>query len=368
MPYGQPHTAPSPGVSVTLGPAYATLVNAVLAEFRTTLNAKVTPSGMDINADLSMLSGITYSGITNAHRLSMYVQPSLLSATTYPASLYVNSAGELYFNDNSSNQVVLTASGSVAGTAGSITSLAPPATVTWDLANTRYLFKTDVGANDFAHIAIDSLLLQDGSANQLTIASPALASDYTITLPNAVPAANGTLMQFATTGTATFANTSLAAVSLAANSSFTVSGTGRYKHGAFSYVIPGAAFVCQNPAGSYIYDTNSGRIANNSATDIVVMAPVMLPAGKRITNIQWSLNHGAGATTRTYDLVERNLGAGTNAVLNSLTDATNGGGAFQISAGAVSLDIMADRMYWVTAAITESSDRVYGVELFFTDP
>jgi hypothetical protein len=194
MAYGQAHVQTIPTVSVTAGPAYATAVNAVLTEIRTTLAAKVTPAGIDINADLTMRSGSTYSGITNLHRASLKTHSPALSAVTYPASLYAGPSGELHYNDAAGNVVPITLGGVVTGASGNVTGAGYAAggvTIQYEAANLLYNMLAGTGV--FADIKIDDLLLSDSSSNFLRIQVGAMASDYSLTLPAAPPASTSVL-------------------------------------------------------------------------------------------------------------------------------------------------------------------------------
>lgn len=103
---------------------------------------------------------------------------------------------------------------------------------------TAALLKTAAGRLDFrnradsAHIDIrvKALQLNDGDTNQITIQSPAISADYTLTLPTAQGAANQVLAQSSTPGVLEWANVAVAndtvktdTTSLAFNSAATVS-------------------------------------------------------------------------------------------------------------------------------------------------
>ena len=361
--YGTDHTAPNPTVAVTLGPTYATYVNAVLDELRTTLEAKVTPSGMDMNANLSMLSGAVRYGLVDTGFVKFYAQPTLLTSAAYPGSLQIGPTGELYYNDTAGNQAVLTAAGFVAGSAGSITSLAAPATVTWDLANLRYVFKSDVGADDFAHIALADLLLQDGSSHQLRLESPSLAADYTLTLPNAVPAASGTLMQFAVSGstaTGSFSNTGLDSISLGANEHFTVSGTGKYKHGTEVTLFP----ACMG--GSAGAHTNQGTIVTMANTTNDWYIPITLPAGASISQISFYVDAN-GTGSKSFKLISVDGSTGTPTTHETVSSTSNSFGEFILT---VSPEIVmaSGSAYYAAFDAGDTGDVIYHAQVSWNRP
>jgi hypothetical protein len=146
---------------------------------------------MDISSDLSFKSGVTYSAATNLERCTFENKASVISAATFPTSLYMVS-GELYFNDNSGNQVQVTNEGAVnVSSAGGITGTgygSSDVEVNWDSGATAYRFRSGPATDDFASVYVNDVLLGDGSGNAITLAAPSISGDYTVTLPAAAPA------------------------------------------------------------------------------------------------------------------------------------------------------------------------------------
>lgn len=337
MSYGQSHTQPLPTVGTTLGSTYATYVNAVLTEMRATLDAKVTPSGMDINGDLSLRSGATYYGLVDVHRLSLASQASALSAATYPNAAYVFD-GDLYFNDASGNQIALTSGGALAGTPGTINGSGyneDGVSLTWDSGETTYNFYS--AASTYADIVSSGLRLHDGSGNYARLLVPSLAADYDLTLPNAVPAANNSVVQvsiagvvswtdsptvtaltttgdvtvgddLAVTGVTTLADT----VTVATDKNVVLQGDGKLVHGSRFLVVAGAAFN-----GGIVAD--DGTVTGVSGQDCVYSIP--LPAGTLISNVAWEAEHGSNSGSRTYRL--RRIPANGGAPVTVETDSSS---------------------------------------------
>lgn len=191
MAYGSPHSSTLPTVSVTTGPTYATQINAAIQEIRDTVDAAVTPAGIDIDDDLSFLSGGTNYSAIDLKKVAFEDQGIALPAASNPNAVYVR-GGELYYNDDASQQVQITNGGALNISAtGGITGTGYGSSgveVNWNAGSTQYRFKSGSGNNDYAHIVANDLLLNDGSDNFIRFASPALAADYTVTWPNAVPA------------------------------------------------------------------------------------------------------------------------------------------------------------------------------------
>ena len=189
--YGQAHTETIPTVETTVGPDYAEQINACIEEIRDTLDAKVTPAGIDLNANLDFLNSATYRAAVNIERANFQNKGALISSATYPTALFVKS-GELYYNDAAGLQVQLTNAGAVniTGTGG-ITGTGygtGSVEVNWSAADGAYKLKSGAGANDYAHAWLDDIYLNDDSGNFLRVGVGAMASDYTLTLPAAVPA------------------------------------------------------------------------------------------------------------------------------------------------------------------------------------
>ncbi len=242
MPYGSAHTSTIPTVSSTVGPTYATYINAAIAELRATVDARVTPSGMSMSADLSFLVSGTYSGVTDLFRANFQDKVAAISAATYPNALYVV-GGELYYNDADGNQVQVTSGGALnaAAATGGITGAGygtGGVEVNWAVGDTAYKLKS--GASTYAHAWLRNVYLNDGDTNFIRLIAPAIAADYSVTFPTAVPGSTQ-LLQMSSAGVLSASNTvanaatfsglitASAGLTAAANQSITISGTARYK-------------------------------------------------------------------------------------------------------------------------------------------
>lgn len=314
MAYGQSHTQTIPTVGQTAGDDFATMINAVLTEMRATLDAKVTPAGIDVNADLSMRSGATYYGLKDVHRVSLRSHSAALAAEDYPSAAYVFD-GDLYFNDADGNQIALTSGGAIAGSSGSITGsgYGTPVEVNWDSGATLYHFYS--AASTYSDIRVRGLRLDDASSNAIRLLAPSLGADYTLTFPNAVPAANNSVVQVSTAGAMSWTDsptvtsltttddvtvgddlavagvTALAdTLTMATNKNIVLQGTGKIVHGTRTLIVAGCAFRNGTATGA--------ALTGSSGTACVYAIP--LPAGTRITNITWEAEHSGNSGTRTY--------------------------------------------------------------------
>lgn len=207
MPYGQTHTETIPTVSVTVGPTYAAGVNACLEEIRATLDAKVTPAGFDVNAALSFLSGGTNYPVTNLERANFQNKGAAISASVYPNALYVVN-GDLYYNDNSGNQVRIINAGALNISAtGGITGSgygSGSVEVNWSAGDSAYKLKS--GASSYASAWMNDLYLNDGDTNFVRITAQAMGADYALTLPAALPGSTQ-ILQVSSSGTVSASNT-----------------------------------------------------------------------------------------------------------------------------------------------------------------
>ena len=193
---------PVPVVGVDPGPDWATQINNCLALIDshthvTGQGVQITPSGLDINTDLS----IAGNNLTLVRSTRFQNQTSTLSGVTDLNCVYSSgTAGDLYYNDGSGNKIRLTQSGSIVGTTGSIGGLISPASATYVPATQTFVWQS--AANTAANIDCGSVIFRNITASSygLTLAPPSsLALNYTITLP-AIPAASGNFLTIDTSG------------------------------------------------------------------------------------------------------------------------------------------------------------------------
>lgn len=180
---------PIPIQGVDPGPDYANNVNASLikidAHNHTPGNGvAITPSAININSDLNFLA----NNAINLRSARFSAQGAPLSLPADLGCLYVSGV-DLYFNDENGNQVRITQSGGVSGSPGSIANLTSPASATYVAGNSTFVWQSD--ANTAANMDFGSAILRNITAgsNGITISPPnALAANYTLQLPAALPA------------------------------------------------------------------------------------------------------------------------------------------------------------------------------------
>ena len=184
---------PVPVVSVEPGPNWAQDVNSCMSvidghNHSPGSGVQLTSNAFNINADLPFNNNnaITLKSI----RFSPQSSPL---ATPADVGCLYESGVDLYYNDGAGNQVRITQSGSVTGSAGTITGL-PSGTASASYAAGTFSFRS--ATNTPANFELGPIILGRNAALSKTITfSPdaAQAANYNLTFPAAAPA-NGQLL------------------------------------------------------------------------------------------------------------------------------------------------------------------------------
>lgn len=179
---------PVPVVSVDPGPDWATNINACMSgidshDHSVGKGVQITPSGININAALSMNS----NNLTNANSLGMV---SLLSAlTSLLQSLQVVGV-DLYFIDGVGNAVRITQGGTVTGSTGTITGL-PSGTASASFAGGTFTFQSATSTPATMNIGPIVTGAAVASSKTVTIgASASQPANYALVWPLAQGAAS----------------------------------------------------------------------------------------------------------------------------------------------------------------------------------
>lgn len=175
---------PIPVVGVDPGPDYATNVNNSLTiidghNHSPGSGVQITPAGLNINVDLP----VNANNITLARSLRFTPQSSPIGLSSDLGCLY-ESGVDLYYNDGLGNQIRFTQSGSIVGTAGSISGLVSPASATYVAGDATFVWQSN--ANTPANMDAASYTFRNLVANSkgLTLSPPnSMGSDYTLVLP-----------------------------------------------------------------------------------------------------------------------------------------------------------------------------------------
>lgn len=175
---------PIPVAGVQTGPDYALNEEACFTlidghDHSAGKGVQITPSGLNINSDLTFLSNNAIS-----LRSSRYVSQSVVLSGPSDLLCVYSVGADLYFNDGVGNNVRITQGGAVAGSPGSIANLTSPASASYVSGSKTFVWQSD--ANTPANMDNASVILRNLVANSfgLTLSPPnAMASDTTIVLP-----------------------------------------------------------------------------------------------------------------------------------------------------------------------------------------
>lgn len=393
---GQPITLTIPAVG-TPGTAYAAQINAALTALEVELERKVVPADMSINADLSFLSGVLNSSATDLKRLGLSLQnEAVLTAASFPMSLFAAGGdGELYFNDNSGRQIQITTNGTVnVSTSGGINSSAGTygtsgVEIRWDSGDLEYEMRTGSGLNDYASVRINDVYLSDASSNFVRLTAQAMAADYVVTLPAAVPASTSVVLMdsvgtlsttravavdtIATTNTITSTGliTAAAGVTAAANQHITISGTGRFKHGSLvrSCAPFPAVFLGNGGSGGAAQGVTIFEWIATAAGDTVYVPIHGLDIGERITAIKFIGNDAGAGTFWRGNLHVFNEALGTSAVVGGNADSgTAATGRVTATVTGLASTIAADSKHYVKWTSGAANDSFSGFEVTYDRP
>lgn len=193
-----------PTVGVDPGPDWANNVNADLNiidshNHSNTQGVQITPSGLNINVDLP----INVNNLTTARSVRFTPQASPLSGAADLGCVY-ESGVDLYYNDGAGNQVRITQSGSVTGATGTISGL-PSGTASASFSGTTFTFQSATSTP--ANMAVGPLIIGRNVASSPTITiapNSSIVTNYSFTLPAAVPSAGSAVLLSDTSGNISF--------------------------------------------------------------------------------------------------------------------------------------------------------------------
>jgi len=333
---GQAITPSIPAVG-SVGPQFATDINAILAEVVARLSAKVPLGSLDVSTDLN-LSG---SRILNAG----YVSFTNIAATpgASPANRLTTFAGDLYYVSPSGVIQLTTGAALNAAAVGGITGAyggANPAQFRYDNVNARYDAYANFGTNTLSDVralgfqvaasatsAIFARLMFGGVANK------------TYTLPTTAATGNDRPLYMDSTGQITVGH-----------------GTKTYLYGVQGVVFRGGALVSGTLDGGV---TNSTTTA--IATDISVQG---LLTEFKINSVIFSFSKTTAAAT-TFTLRKSPMG-GPSVVLATLNSTTIGNNQSVTVALGAPETVTAGVNYYVSYANTggtANSDTFYGFQI-----
>lgn len=284
---------------------------------------RVPTAGININADLAF-GGFGPTGLGKA---AFNAVTALASGSK---TLFVNSAdNELYWRTNGGTNVKLTSGTSinvtlVGGIVGDYSSVG--AEVAYDDANKRYTFKQQGSPKPWARIATGPVRIYEYNTTETVYVELAvdatLGASYTITLPAALPAADGAVLQITAAGIVSYA----ANPTLAANAYYKVSGTGKYKHGTKYVTVALNNFLALPQSGTVANNGGEPGIAPNDGIDLYYPLPDCLTEDHRVVSITMYIDSTPGiAITYTFalsGLVVSTIGDGSDTLSSTSPNPT----------------------------------------------
>jgi len=367
---------------------------------------KVPTGGLDIDADLSFSPSGTPRAILDLKAID-FVPVASSTVTALVGAFFISdgtgglTANELYYRTilGSNVQVTLGAALNVAAFSGGIGGDYIPASalLSYDAASLSYWHQQPGAPRPWARMRSGDIDIYETAAsivNRVRLKSPAaLGASYDVTWPAAVPGSTQ-LMQMSAAGvlsaSSTVANavtlsggitnnvtltggatasaliTANAGVTAGANQSFTVSGTGRYKHPSEELGIHIAAFRADG-ASAYVPFNQIGYITGFTGA-CTVQAWIPLPVGKRILTYRQFYNvNGTGASI-TPKL--RRMTIGTGVVNDVAVGAADSTGAVVESQNLTGINhtVLASEGYFIQVDVSQPTHQVFGASISYDDP
>ena len=259
-------------------------LNTELNKIITAVEAQVPAGAIDFSADFDFNN----YALTNAKHLDFDQQTSVTALN----SVYFKTDNNLYVRDGGNNEVQITVSGALnnasAGGLGDSGGTYGTSGITFDWDGTRYNAKDGSGANDYADVRMDDLILQDGSGNQITIACPSIGTNYTVTLPNAVAASAGLFLQSDASGNCSWSNSTAQDI--------TLTGSAKLVHGQRERIISAVA----GEAGGVGSMSPVNSFWQASAGSQRLTIPIPCEVNERIVSITFYYA-GADTSTKTFE-------------------------------------------------------------------
>jgi hypothetical protein len=248
--------------------------------------------------------------------------------------------------------------------------------VNWDAGGSEFEFLDGTGSDDFANIRIDDLRLHDGSSHYAAITAQAMASDYTLTLPAALPA-SAQIMTMSNTGAIAASNTISQAVTF--SSAVTVSSSivapGYKTASASKLVLPALLFDESAESNDWSKNTGSGGYywtIGNSSDGHTIYCGIPLNVGYQISQIdvylQTSVARAADANSVLVSFVTH-TGAATASV--SSAQAANSSALQTVSITGLSTTLAAGTFYGIVvreALLGGGTLDVYGAVVHYNYP
>lgn len=306
-----------PTVSEDPGPDWANNINASLSiidshNHTSGQGVQINPAGININSDLAMNN----YNLTDAKSVRFTAQNSPLAGGDDLGCLYV-SGSDLYYNDESANQVRITQGGSVTGSTGTITGL-PSGTASASYAASTFTFQS--ATNTPANMAVGPLIIGANSVSPYTVTlapSVSQAANYNLVFPLALPVSTSFFNVDTSGNMATVAATGSGSVVLNTAPTFSGVPAGTITGDTFSPTVTstyssGAALTITQNTNNWYYL----RIGNIVKVQGVIGLTVSGYAGT--ANYQWKATIPISTTTLVVaGTVASSTGSSTYTLTNS---------------------------------------------------
>jgi len=322
-----------PGIGTEASPTWASDLNADLVTIDSHNHSsgqgvQITPSGLNINADLAFQN----NNATLLRSTRFQVQNSVLSLSTDVGCLYVV-GNELYYNDvTGGHNVQLTANGVVNATSSGISSGTASAAFS---AGVLVVKSTSTSG---ANILMQSAVLTNSGnlTNQLTVAAPSLSGSGTITLP-AIPGAQSFMTIDASGNMAAYAPVAqgITRSNLVPVGQQVSSSSGSFLTSSTSFVnvtnLNVTITTTGRPVMVFLTSDGSGNVANISNQNVNDYVIIEITGGAKtyITNFGGAANTAVpsssvqffdtpSAGTYTYQVQMKSQSGGAQGLINSV--------------------------------------------------
>ena len=351
-----------------------------LHDHATGKGVKVTPSGLNINTDLSLIGT---SSLINTKA----VQFTAAASYTVARSLFVlSSDNELYWRTNGGTNVKITSGNTlnlslVGGIYGDYSSTS--AKIYYEDAGKRYKMLQSGPAPDFwASVDCGDLKLYEKASaisNAVTLKSPAtLAASYSLTMPAAVPAATA-LVQSSTTGVLSFNVTAnrapMFATTFEANGVVSLgtlvgafTATGAITATSFIFTV-GLDLAIPASKAAYV---GAHTFTNSDMDELELLAiatgvnfPIELPSACRILAFAFHYRKTTDNTKTLTCTLEKTI-AGVTTVEQTISTSANNPGISSTTSGAFT-EAISSSEFWRVKIVGSGTtgDTVFGVRIFY---
>lgn len=159
-----------------------------------------------------------------------------------------------------------------------------------------------------------------------------------------------------------------AGATAAINQHFTVSGTGAYKHGVDTLVIPAADAISPSIAGAFWAYNSAGDNWLSGAASNLLDFPLRLPVGRRILSVTFWYQRGSG--TLSFDCFTSALATGsrTNAITQVTVNSGTAIASVTLTAGGGGHVITSAEQLFAMCTSGSATDRCYAVVVTYDYP